>query len=69
MQDYDVVTDVLQKHKQKLQDMIDRNLRSEYVGLNIMDDIRLQQISEIDECLWVWETHREKWKLRQTTEN
>ena len=54
MQDYDVVTDVLQNHKQKLQHMIDRNMQSEYVGLNIMDDIRLKQIAEIDLCLKMW---------------
>ena len=49
-----MVTDVLQKHKQKLQHMIDQNMRSEYLGLNIMDDIRLKQIAEIDLCLEMW---------------
>jgi len=57
MQDYDVVTDVLQKHKQKLQQMVDRNMQSEYVGLNIMDDIRLKQIAEIDSCFHYVERH------------
>ena len=58
MQDYDVVTDVLQKHKQKLQQMVDRNMQSEYVGLNIMDDIRLKQIAGIDSCLTMWKGTR-----------
>ena len=58
MQDYDVVTDVLQKHKQKLQQMVDRNMQSEYVGLNIMGDIRLKQIAEIDSCLTMWKGTR-----------
>ena len=51
---YDVVVDVLTKHKEKLQEMVDRNLRSEYIGLNIMDDIRLNQISQINKCIELW---------------
>lgn len=55
--EYDVVVDVLTKHKEKLQDMIDRNLRM--FGLNIMDDIRLEHIDQIDECIELW-TNRTK---------
>lgn len=52
--DYDVVVDVLTKHRDKLQQMVDQNLRSEFIGMGIMDDIRLEQIEKIDQCLKLW---------------
>lgn len=52
--DYDVVTDVLTKHRDKLQAMTDANLKSEYIGWNIMDDIREKQIYQINQCLAMW---------------
>jgi len=39
--DYDVVIDALQKHRDRLWDMTNRNMNSEYFPLNIMDEIRL----------------------------
>jgi len=53
-EDYDVVVDVLTKHRDVLQRMVDKNLRSDYIGLNIMDDIRLEQIARINKCLDMW---------------
>jgi hypothetical protein len=41
MDDYDVVIDALQKHRDRLWDMTNRNMNSEYAPLNIMDEIRL----------------------------
>lgn len=52
--DYDVVIDVLTKHRFKLQAMTDANLNSEYIGWNIMDDIRERQINDIDRCIRMW---------------
>lgn len=52
--DYDVVVDVLTKHRDKLQQMVDRNLSSEFIGMGIMDDIRLEQIAQINQCLTMW---------------
>lgn len=52
--DYDVVTDVLTKHRDKLQEMTNANLKSEYIGWNIMDDIREKQIYQINQCLTMW---------------
>lgn len=52
--DYDVVTDVLTKHRDKLQEMTNANLKSEYIGWNIMDDIREKQIYQINQCLAMW---------------
>ena len=53
-EDFDVVIDVLTKHRDVLQKMVDKNLMSDYVGLNIMDDIRLEQIARINKCLDMW---------------
>ena len=57
-EDYDVVVDVLTKHAQELWRMTEQNMRSEYVGMNIMDDIRLKQIREINECIGVWKQYK-----------
>ena len=52
--DYDVVIDVLTKHRDILWNMTERNMNSEHVGFNIMDDIRLSQIQQIDKCIKMW---------------
>ena len=49
--DYDVVIDALQKYRDTLWKMTERNMNSEYIGMNIMDDIRLRQIEELDEAI------------------
>ena len=51
MDDYDVVSDALQKHRDKLWEMTNRNMNSEFVGLNIMDDIRFYQIEQLDAAI------------------
>jgi hypothetical protein len=51
MDDYDVVIDALQKHRDRLWDMTNRNMNSEYVPLNIMDDIRFYQIEQLDAAI------------------
>jgi hypothetical protein len=55
--DYDVVVDVLTKHRDQLQKMVDQNLQSEFIGMNIMDDIRLEHIEQINQCLKLWKEH------------
>ena len=57
--DYDVVIDVLQKHRDKLWDMTRRNMQSEYIGMNIMDDIRLEQIEQLDKAMKLWRERNE----------
>ena len=52
--EYDVVIDVLTKHKHKLWEMTRQNMQSEFIGMNIMDDIRLQQIDELNEAIKLW---------------
>jgi hypothetical protein len=58
-EEYDVVVDVLTKHKDKLWEMTRRNMQSEFIGMNIMDDIRLNQIDEIDEAIKLWKNRKE----------
>ncbi len=58
-EEYDVVIDVLQKHRDKLWEMTKRNMQSEFIGMNIMDDIRLSQMDELDEAIEVWKRHKE----------
>jgi hypothetical protein len=53
--DYDVVVDVLQKHYDKLWDMTRQNMQSEFMEMNIMDDIRLRQMDELREAIWMWQ--------------
>lgn len=50
--DYDVVVDVLQKHRDKLWKMTQQNMNAE--SFNMMDQIRLEQIDEIDKAIIMW---------------
>jgi hypothetical protein len=52
--EYDVVIDVLQKHHDKLWEMTKRNMNSEFIGMNIMDDIRLNQMDELKAAIQLW---------------
>jgi len=58
--EYDVVLDVLQKHHDKLWEMTKRNMESEFLGMGIMDDIRLQQMAEIKEAIRWWKAREEQ---------
>lgn len=40
--------------------MTERNMNSEYISMNIMDDIRLKQIAQIDECIKMWKNKNER---------
>jgi hypothetical protein len=51
-QEYEVVIDVLQKHKDKLWKMTQSNMDNDM--MNIMDDIRLRQIQELNEAMGMW---------------
>lgn len=52
--DYDVVLDVLQKHHDNLMSMTMRNMTSEFIGMNIMDDIRLEQCEQLKKAMRMW---------------
>ena len=49
--EFDVVLYALQQHRNRLWKMTQQNMNSEYIGMNIMDDIRLQQIDELDKAI------------------
>ena len=50
--DYDVVVDVLQKHRAILWKMTQQNINAD--SFNMMDQIRLEQIDEIDKAIIMW---------------
>ena len=56
MKEYDVVLDTLQKQRDILWKMTERNMTSEYLGMGIMDDIRLEQIAELDKAMKLWKS-------------
>ena len=49
--EFDVVLHALQQHRNRLWKMTQQNMNSEFIGMNIMDDIRLRQIDELDEAI------------------
>jgi len=51
-EDYDVVVDVLQKHRAVLWKMTQQNMNAD--SFNMMDQIRLEQIDEIDKAIIMW---------------
>jgi hypothetical protein len=51
-EDYDVVVDVLQKHREKLGMMTQQNMNAE--SFNMMDQIRLEQIDQLDKAIIMW---------------
>ena len=52
--DYDVVVDTLQKQYDILWKMTERNMNSEFMGMGIMDDIRLEQMEQLKQAIKMW---------------
>jgi len=57
-EEFDIVIHTLQEKRDKLWKMTERNMNSEYIGFNIMDDIRLKQISQLDNAINMWKNSR-----------
>jgi hypothetical protein len=55
---FDVVIDVLQKHRAILWKMTQQNMNSDM--FNVMDQIRLEQIDQLDRAIIMWENHNEQ---------
>jgi hypothetical protein len=55
-EDYDVVVDVLQKHRDKLWKMTQGNMNA--LAFNIMDQIRLDHIDQLDEAIKLWKERK-----------
>ena len=54
--EYDIVLDTLQKQRSHLWKMTEGNMNSEYMQMNIMDDIRLEQIDQLDKAIKLWQS-------------
>jgi hypothetical protein len=52
-EDYDVVIDTLQKQRDILWKMTQQNMHADM--FNIMDQIRLEQIDQLDKAMAMWE--------------
>ena len=65
-EDYDVVIDTLTKHRDKLWKMTRTNMYSEFFTMGIMDDIRLEQIDQIDAAIRMW---KEKKTVESSVDN
>jgi hypothetical protein len=53
-QDYDVVLSTLREKRNLLWKMTESNMISEFTGMSIMDDIRLEQIEQLDKAMKLW---------------
>jgi hypothetical protein len=51
-EEFDVVTDVLQKHWNLLNKMVQQNMNAEM--FNIMDQIRLEQMDQLKKAMKMW---------------
>ena len=53
--EYDVVLDALQTKHDVLMAITMRNMSSEFMGMGIMDDIRLDQCEQLKKAIHMWE--------------
>ena len=60
---FDVVVDVLQKHRDKLWKMTQQNMNT--MSFNIMDSIRLEQIEQLDEAIELRKQQKENHALQE----
>lgn len=57
MSDYDVVVDTLQKQYDKLWNMTQAQMESGY-GMSIMDDIRFEQMDQLQQAIGMWKARK-----------
>lgn len=57
-EDYDVVVDTLQKKYDVLWKMTQSNMNSDFMMMNIMDDIRLKQMDELEQAINLWKSRK-----------
>jgi len=55
--EYDIVLDTLQEKRDRLWKMTQQNMNADM--FNIMDDIRLEQIDELDRAMASWKKSKE----------
>lgn len=56
--DYDVVIDTLQKKYDILWKMTQSNMNSDFMMMNIMDEIRLKQMDELEQAIIMWKSRK-----------
>ena len=56
-QEYDVVIDALQEKRDRLWKMTQQNMNADM--FNIMDEIRLEQIDQLDRAILSWKKSKE----------
>lgn len=56
-QEYDVVIDALQEKRDRLWKMTQQNMNADM--MNVMDDIRLEQIDQLDKAMASWKKSKE----------
>jgi len=66
-EDFDVVLDALQERYDVLWKMTERNMNSEIIGMNIMDDIRLEQCDKLKKAMDSWRKY--KWEITSGTKD
>lgn len=57
-EDYDVVVDTLQKKYDVLWKMTQSNMNSDFMMMNIMDEIRLKQMDELEQAIIMWKSRK-----------
>ena len=55
-EDYDVVLETLQTKHNALMAITMKNMSSEFIGMGIMDDIRLEQCEQLKKAIRMWNT-------------
>ena len=63
--EFDIVIHTLQEKKDKLWKMTQDNMNTDMV--NIMDDIRLEQIQELNEAMGMWLLWKDEKKCQNTS--
>lgn len=56
-QEYDVVIDALQEKRDRLWKMTQQNMNADM--MNVMDQIRLEQIDQLDKAILSWKKSKE----------
>ena len=57
-EEFDIVIHTLQEKKDILWKMTEKNMTSEFLGMNIMDDIRLDQIEQLSKAIAMWKNRK-----------
>ena len=57
-EDFDIVIHTLQEKRDILWKMTEKNMTSEYLGMGIMDDIRLAQIEQLSKAIAMWKNRK-----------